>query len=79
MSGRRTTDNQIQSDHDLLISIKTELGFMREEIKNGQQSSAEKIGDHEVRLRLLEKWGWKAAGALALGEFIIGIYISLRH
>lgn len=75
--GRRTTDNSMPQDHDILIEIRTELGFVRTEVKDIKDNFAGKIkdledtktgldvsNDHEKRLRRLEFWGTVAYGLL---------------
>ena len=83
--------NQIKIDHDILIQIQTEVGFIRQEIKDLRENTTGRItaleinkapatttADHETRLRLLERWGWKAVGGLAILQAVITLYLALR-
>ena len=82
---------QIQVDHDILIEIKTEVGFIRQEVKDLKENTTGRISaleanktpisttaDHETRLRLLERWGWKAIGCLAALQVAMSLYLALR-
>lgn len=91
MSTPRRNNSQIQMDHDILIKIQTEVGFIRQEIKDLTENTTGRItalevgkapttttADHETRLRILERWGWKAIGALAALQVGITLYFALR-
>lgn len=65
---------QHSQDHDLLIRLDEKVGTL-----------IEKVGtltdDHEKRLRAIEKWVWKAIGALAISNILIVpivIYLFLK-
>ena len=55
------TDNENPSDHDLLLRIDTKMDLV---------ISCQ--GDHEIRLRALERWQWKATGITAGVSALIG-------
>lgn len=46
---------EYQNDHDLLIELRTEMRGMRLDVKNLNETTTIRVGDHETRLRLLEK------------------------
>lgn len=58
-------------DHDLLITLSVKVDNL-----------IEKVGvltdDHEKRIRAIEKYVWKAIGALMVSQIVIGLYIALR-
>ncbi len=83
--------SQTKIDHDILIEIKTEVGFIRQEVKDLKENTTGRItaleinkapvtttADHETRLRLLERWGWKAIGGLAVLQIAITLFLALR-
>lgn len=79
------TNNQQQmnqNDRDLLIELRTQMGAVRDDIKdlkdnfsvrvsNLEQNAVSKIEttDHENRLRFIERYMWTAIGVLAAVEF----------
>jgi len=62
---------QYQSDHDILIELRTEMRLLRDTIKETFAGNASKLEDHEIRLRFIERWMWLAIGALAFLEFVL--------
>jgi len=54
------------SDHDILISMRTEfrvrLENIENEIKNLKDNTQVTLSDHETRLRGVENWQWKVIG-----------------
>jgi hypothetical protein len=64
---------QYQTDHDILIELRTEMRLLRETIKESSNGVNGKIDDHEKRLRFIERWMWLAIGALALLQFVITV------
>lgn len=58
-----------QSDHDLLIELRTEMRGLRDEVRKLNDGNAEKIADHETRLRRIERYVWLAIGGLAVLQF----------
>ncbi len=48
------SENTMQSDHDLLIKLNENVTHMREEMRITNDSITRQVGDHEVRIRLLE-------------------------
>lgn len=76
-----------ENDHDLLIELRTEMKNLRGDVKELKDNVATRVSnlevekadkvevvDHESRLRKLEKFGWMAAGALALIEVAIKMF-----
>lgn len=61
------------TDHDLLITLISEVKALRDDLKRTSDSSKSITDDHEIRLRGLEQTRWTAAGAAA----IIGASIPL--
>lgn len=47
-------ESTMQSDHDLLIKLNENVTHMREEMRVTSDSITRQVGDHEVRIRLLE-------------------------
>lgn len=73
------------SDHDLLIELKTQMVAVREDIQklsdttftrltNLEQNSVSKFqfDDHETRMRSLERQRWMIVGGSAVVAAIIG-------
>jgi len=55
MMAETTTDlAQYQTDHDILIELRTEMRLLRETVKNSFDSGTKQLDDHESRLRVLE-------------------------
>jgi hypothetical protein len=50
---------------------------IHENIKDIKQALKETDGDHEIRIRVMEKNQWKIAGAIIVGSPIVTIGISL--
>ena len=45
---------EYQTDHDILIELRTEMRLLRGEIKSSGDGTKDILGDHETRLRALE-------------------------
>jgi hypothetical protein len=45
---------QYQTDHDILIEVRTEMRLLRETVKNSFDSGTKQLDDHEARIRVLE-------------------------
>lgn len=86
-----TTDlAQYQTDHDILIELRTELRLLREAIKESSDGVSRRLDDHETRIRSLEdtrqanegrsgafSWlGSAVYAAIAVIAGLIGSYIS---
>lgn len=74
----------MQSDHDLLIKLNENVTHMREEMRITNDSITKQVGDHEVRIRVLEngissdaveKKVKKEFGAT--GKWLIGILVAM--
>ena len=48
-------EQQKQTDHDLLIELKSEVRALRDELKKVTDSYSKLVEDHETRIRSLEK------------------------
>ena len=66
------------TDHDLLIELKSEMVGLRADVKDLKDGTKERIRDHEVRLRFIERYMWLAIGALGLIEFGLQIYSNYK-
>ncbi len=47
-------DRRVDTDHDLLITLHTEVRGIRDDIKEIKDGTSLKLADHETRLRRLE-------------------------
>lgn len=65
-----------QNDHDLLVSLSTEMRLLREDIKEMKSGNSLTLQDHENRLRFIERYMWMALGILAVGEVAIKFYFK---
>lgn len=62
---------QHPADHDLLIRLD-------EKVETLIKSVEILTDDHETRIRSLEKYVWKAIGALAVIDMVITAYLTLK-
>lgn len=81
------------TDHDLLIQLNTKFDAFSSEMKDANKQSTEKITDHEVRIRALERHdnvqdgtisGVKSATYIANGIILLviaalGIWIGITQ
>lgn len=65
-----------QNDHDLLVSLSTEMRLLREDIKEMKSGNSLTLQDHEARLRFLERWTWGAIAVLTVGEVAIKFFFK---
>lgn len=49
-------EEQILTDHDLLIKLTTQVDYIRSDIKDLKDGTAKKISDLEAQVKLLEDW-----------------------
>lgn len=70
---------EYQSDHDLLIELRTEMRGLRGDIKGLKSDHADALSDHETRLRALERRVWIASGGASIIGIIGAWVISLLH
>jgi len=70
-------NNSIQhmSDHDLLITLHSEMKGIRNEIVDLKDGVKDQLKDHENRIRRLELWGSIALGLL----YAIQFYYNYLH
>jgi len=59
-------------DHDILIRLTEKVDNLIEKVNT-------LTDDHEKRIRSLEKYVWKALGALAIADAIIAAYLTVKH
>lgn len=71
--------NENYSDHDLLIDLRAEVRGIRSDIKTINDDSGAKLSDHELRLRLIERYMWLAIGGLYIINLALGLYILTKH
>lgn len=66
MSAASQNDLASLTDHDLLITLISEVKALREDIARVGDTTATKLGDHEARLRSLEQkiWIWTGASGI---------------
>jgi hypothetical protein len=77
-----TADNpreiaEYQSDHDVLIELRTETRGVRTDIQKLSDGTATRILDHEIRLRALERRVWIASGGATVVGIIGGWLVSI--
>lgn len=60
------------SDHDLLITLVSEVKGLREEFKRSNDDNAKTTDDHENRIRTIEQKMWYWSG----GAGVIGAALS---
>jgi hypothetical protein len=68
---------QYQTDHDLLIELRTEFRAMRDDIKGLKRSNETISDDHEQRIRGLERKQYAIGGAASAVGIIAGYLWSL--
>ena len=51
-----------QSDHDLLIRVDETVKSILIELKDMKLGTADRLHDHEDRIRFIERWMWVAVG-----------------
>lgn len=85
-------NENVSSDHDLLIQLNTKFDAFSTEMKESNKQSSEKITDHEVRIRTLEKHNNVQDGSisgtkstmvvistiLTIAIAAIGVYVALK-
>jgi hypothetical protein len=62
---------QYQTDHDILIELRTEMRLLRETIRSSADGTQTKLDDHEKRLRFIERWMWIAIGIIGPAQFTL--------
>jgi hypothetical protein len=55
------------TDHDLLVTLNTEMKGLKEDIKNLRDDQVEKVSDHEVRINTLETSNIRQVVAISVG------------
>lgn len=70
----------MDSDHDILISMRAEfrvkLESIESEIKNMRDTTQSTLADHETRIRESESWRWKIIGISAAAAFIVTLLVT---
>lgn len=65
---------QYQNDHDLLVSLTTEMRLLREDIREMKDGNRVTLQDHENRLRFIERYMWIAIGGLGILEIALNYF-----
>jgi hypothetical protein len=68
---------QYQSDHDILIELRTEMRLLRETVKASFDGTSRIIDDHELRLRAIEKEANRFIGRQSISGAVIGSIVAL--
>jgi hypothetical protein len=55
------------TDHDLLVTLNTEMKGIKEDIKNLRDEQVEKVSDHETRINTLETSNIRQVVAISVG------------
>jgi hypothetical protein len=66
-----------ESDHDILIELKTRLEDLKGDIKELKDGTASKIDNHEKRLNLLETSKTRQNVMMSIGIGVLSILISI--
>lgn len=61
------------TDHDLLVALNENVGFMRTELVNMRTQIGGQIADHEARLRVEESNRDQIQGALNAIRWMVGV------
>ena len=64
-------------DHDLLIELRTEMRGVREDIKDIKDGTADKLLDHETRIRTLEKQNDRWFGKQSVVATLVASAVAL--
>jgi hypothetical protein len=87
-------DRRQNTDHDLLVELRTEMKAVREDIRELRDGTAARLSsleadrvtqkefmDHEDRIRFIERYVWGAIAIIGLINFIGFAYFidKLRH
>ena len=74
---------EYQTDHDLLVELRTEMRGLRDDLREMKDGIKEKADDHEARIRVLETnqtriltWGTAALFALGVAEFLVSYWLK---
>lgn len=70
-------DNPNMSDHDLLITMHEQIKNIRQDIKEIKDGTSDKLNDHEIRLREIEKFKENWTGRNAILAVLIMFFIGL--
>lgn len=65
-------DKNSTEDHDLLIELRTQMIAVRDDIKKLSDTTVFQLGDHEVRLRKVEKSTWSITIIATVAATIVG-------
>lgn len=64
---------EARSDHDLLIKLETKLDAVINSLNELKDGTAEKIKDHEKRIRFLERYVSGAIAVAVVAEVVVRI------
>lgn len=77
MAGEKELIKRMDQQYDDIIhEIKTMRAELLDRSKEDQQSVADQISEVEKRMTLLERWQWKAAGAIGVFSLLFAAAIS---
>jgi hypothetical protein len=76
-----------RTDRELLLSLKDQLRFLREELKEREELRQQQmkqtvftpIQDHEARIRILENFRWWIVGAIAVSNGAAALFGKYLH
>lgn len=66
-------DMQQTTDHDLLIELKTTMVGLVAEVRQSNLQNQQSLGDHETRLRLLEKGAEQRDGSIKTLKWVVTV------
>lgn len=67
MEASKLQASAISKDHDLLVTLNTEMQGLKEDIRNLRDEQVEKVSDHEARINKLESSNIREVVALSVG------------
>ena len=67
------------TDHDILIDLQAQVRELRNDLKMMNDGGQKIIADHEMRIRVIEKYMWLAIGALYLINAALTIYLVIHR
>lgn len=69
--------DRYQTDHDVLIELRTEMKGVREDLRDIKTGNARVTDDHEKRLRELERLSERWLGKQSIASALIGAAFAL--
>ena len=71
--------NPNESDHDILLDMRGDIKVLKEAMQEMKDTTKAQITDHELRIRLIERWVWSAIGVLTVAVIIIGWILIIKY